>query len=447
MAERTVDYSQLTQIDPSQRRGQSFRMGMQFTNEQFVRLVKVLTAPDPIGVYDSNAWNLAQAGQDFDKSTIRSFAFMGRIMDNDVNWSPHRLISDPYNTFYFDNACQVRQAIKLHTIFEAAGGWDGEIPSVGDIVKVQLQPGSYSVNVEKAYFDKILVDSDYGTSPLWGEISGEDAFANGIIDGTVGSTSRRSGGRKPKVNKIEDLTDSQIPGAILPVGTGITSGWGIRIHPRTGKRKYHAGVDFGGGKRSDAVHKAEDPVAMWKVATKPEDQQPCVAVLKGEVIQVTKLMKTGPCAPRSLKKECNGYGTKVTIKSNVKDKGGKDRVIYHVYAHLETINVKKGPIEQGTVVGNIGAQGGSTGPHLHFEARVDGNNYHKSTKDPFDVFGWSFAAAESMEEKMDLAAVPSGAVLDYPEENLPESETATPEEEAELKAYGLEPTSETEESN
>lgn len=44
-----------------------------------------------------------------------------------------------------------------------------------------------------------------------------------------------------------------------------------------------------------------------------------------------------------------------------------------VYAHLSRINVRKGQsIEQGETLGAVGATGWATGPHLHFEFRVNG---------------------------------------------------------------------------
>lgn len=44
-----------------------------------------------------------------------------------------------------------------------------------------------------------------------------------------------------------------------------------------------------------------------------------------------------------------------------------------VYAHAKKIYVKEGDkIKQGQKIGEVGATGNVTGPHLHFEIRKDG---------------------------------------------------------------------------
>jgi len=61
----------------------------------------------------------------------------------------------------------------------------------------------------------------------------------------------------------------------------------------------------------------------------------------------------------------NGYGNVVMIKHR-----GNDTT---VYAHLSKINVTRGQkVSQGQNVGQVGATGWATGPHLHFEFRVGG---------------------------------------------------------------------------
>jgi murein DD-endopeptidase MepM/ murein hydrolase activator NlpD len=61
----------------------------------------------------------------------------------------------------------------------------------------------------------------------------------------------------------------------------------------------------------------------------------------------------------------NGYGNVVQIQHS----SGRETV----YAHLSRIDVKKGQhIDQGAHLGAVGATGWATGPHLHFEFKVNG---------------------------------------------------------------------------
>ena len=60
-----------------------------------------------------------------------------------------------------------------------------------------------------------------------------------------------------------------------------------------------------------------------------------------------------------------GFGNVVKIKHQ--------NQISTVYAHLSRINVRMGqPVDQGQNIGLVGSTGWSTGPHLHFEYRVNG---------------------------------------------------------------------------
>jgi murein DD-endopeptidase MepM/ murein hydrolase activator NlpD len=99
----------------------------------------------------------------------------------------------------------------------------------------------------------------------------------------------------------------------------------------------------------------------------------------------------------------NGFGNVVIVKHT----NGQSTV----YAHLSRIAVRAGQrVAQGETLGAVGATGWATGPHLHFEFRVNGQH-----KDPLtmarqsDVVEVSAAArAEFMRHataaKVDLAA-------------------------------------------
>ncbi|WP_280190508.1 M23 family metallopeptidase [Delftia sp. PS-11] len=69
----------------------------------------------------------------------------------------------------------------------------------------------------------------------------------------------------------------------------------------------------------------------------------------------------------------NGYGNVVFV----------DHASHHttVYAHLSHIGVTRGQrVEQGDIIGNVGSTGWATGPHLHFEFRVNGEH-----RDPLTI--------------------------------------------------------------
>ena len=61
----------------------------------------------------------------------------------------------------------------------------------------------------------------------------------------------------------------------------------------------------------------------------------------------------------------NGFGNVVFVRHRNQHET--------VYAHLSRMDVKKGQtVEQGQTIGAVGATGWATGPHLHFEFRVNG---------------------------------------------------------------------------
>jgi murein DD-endopeptidase MepM/ murein hydrolase activator NlpD len=116
-------------------------------------------------------------------------------------------------------------------------------------------------------------------------------------------------------------------GMLWPTPGPVTSGYGYRVHPIYGYRRLHAGIDIGA------------PVG-----------QAIVAVLPGTVVTA------GPMGT---------YGNLVVV-----DHGDG---LATAYAHQSRVAVRSGQrVTRGQVIGYVGSTGASTGPHLHFETRVNG---------------------------------------------------------------------------
>ena len=117
----------------------------------------------------------------------------------------------------------------------------------------------------------------------------------------------------------------------------ITSPFGTRKHPITGKVSNHNGLD------------------MVKKSGKSEGE-PILAPEAGKVLDARKSTAVG-----------GGYGYYVKLQ-------GKSGTV-HLLAHMipKSLKVKKGwVVEQGDVLGLLGTSGASTGPHVHWETRVKG---------------------------------------------------------------------------
>jgi murein DD-endopeptidase MepM/ murein hydrolase activator NlpD len=107
-----------------------------------------------------------------------------------------------------------------------------------------------------------------------------------------------------------------------------TSGFGVRSDPFLGRPAMHTGLDFRAS--------TGDPVR---------------ATANGKVVSSGW---------------AGGYGRMVEIDHG---NGLSTR-----YGHMSEINVRVGdPIKIGQVIGAVGSTGRSTGPHLHYETRIDGD--------------------------------------------------------------------------
>jgi murein DD-endopeptidase MepM/ murein hydrolase activator NlpD len=107
----------------------------------------------------------------------------------------------------------------------------------------------------------------------------------------------------------------------------VTSGFKMRFHPILQAWRAHTGVDYGAA-TGTPVRSVGDGVVEFAGVQ-------------------------------------NGYGNVIMVKHNNNDTT--------LYAHLSRINVRRGEhITQGQHIGAVGATGWATGPHLHYEFRING---------------------------------------------------------------------------
>ena len=107
----------------------------------------------------------------------------------------------------------------------------------------------------------------------------------------------------------------------------VTSGFKMRFHPILQTMRAHQGVDYGAPSGTPVRSVGDGTVEFAGVQ--------------------------------------NGYGNMIILKHRNQHST--------VYAHLSRINVRRGAtVSQGQAIGAVGSTGWATGPHLHFEFRVNG---------------------------------------------------------------------------
>jgi murein DD-endopeptidase MepM/ murein hydrolase activator NlpD len=144
-------------------------------------------------------------------------------------------------------------------------------------------------------------------------------------DGSLDQRFERLGLSLARMEALEDSLDG-IPQFLPAARWSISSGFGYRRDPFTGRAAMHAGLDFKAGYGA-----------------------PIYSAAKGTVSFVGRK---------------SGYGNVVEVSHG---NGLMTR-----YAHMSAFRAKVGQeVAAGDVIGAIGSTGRSTGPHLHFEVRIN----------------------------------------------------------------------------
>ncbi|WP_018086931.1 M23 family metallopeptidase [Desulfurispora thermophila] len=213
----------------------------------------------------------------------------------------------------------------------APANWQEYAPQLGfdvqadrDNPRAQILLGAFLL---KSYFGSVDWNADDWRDQTLRGLTFYGGFrTNGEIDAAAMERCRNE--YAGKIWELADAFRGTGTGGTWPVPghTQITSYFGWRVHPITGERKFHEGIDIAA----------------------PEGAP--VAAVAGGMATVNP--------------DAGGYGMLVTITDGVHE---------YRYAHLSGFTVQSGQVvKAGEQIGLVGSTGASTGPHLHFEVRVNG---------------------------------------------------------------------------
>jgi len=196
-----------------------------------------------------------------------------------------------------------------------------------DAVTVSMAPLQKVFEKVGISTDKLLNDVRKGYSGIGGPLMPIAVSTMGAPADPVSLKANELLSAMDKVNLMR-IAVQQIP-LILPVKSSyrLSSPFGVRKHPVTGKYRMHEGDDIAAPSGTPVYTTANGKVAFAGWA--------------------------------------GGYGKMIKIRH---PEGFETR-----YAHLSKIRVKKGQrVSQGERIGDMGSTGRSTGPHVHYEVRVGG---------------------------------------------------------------------------
>ena len=199
------------------------------------------------------------------------------------------------------------------------------------------QVNSYNFNIKKKFEEWLTVTQENEKIEIDKEEKKKEEVVSGESNDVTSALVENEDVQEELSEEEKDIKEiKNTYSLILPV-TGVkTSGFGERTSSNSKVTKYHTGIDIG----------AEQGVKIK-------------SAMDGKVIQVSS---------------CGDYGKHIRVQNG-------DLVV--LYAHCSKMYVSEGQeIKQGEEIGEVGATGNATGPHLHFEIKLNDR-----LVDPEKIFG------------------------------------------------------------
>lgn len=253
-----------------------------------------------------------------------------------MNWLNPPAPSDitPFPTAHLLTTPLIHQPVSINTTEnEALEGFYAQQLGGLQAEAIRLKMLSQRL-AEVAGFD--ISEFDFDIGPGMGGIErNASLLSSEELERGIASLNEEFASQQDTLAALQDyfLTTDSITAAI-PTGRPVEDGWvssfyGYRVDPFSGKKVFHDGIDIA-GKTGTPVLNVADGIVSW-------------AGMKG------------------------GYGGLVEVDH------GNGYVTR--YAHNKTLKVKAGDrIAKGDVIALMGSTGRSTGPHVHFEVLKDGKS-------------------------------------------------------------------------
>nr|WP_082125054.1 M23 family metallopeptidase [Aurantiacibacter luteus] len=279
------------------------------------REAQVATAEDRFDAYSDDL-----------SATVADLEARQKMLDGIVDMLPEDLVADAEHTVSDSSEESAELISMMKDVFpQAVGLAEVEARQLAAVEALTLYADRRAARTEAAIRSLGLdprVVMNANAAAMGGPFEGLASEADGSIDPRF----RRMGASLARMAALENGLDA-IPQVMPADIRSISSGFGYRSDPFNGSATMHSGLDFRG------------PIGA-----------PIHAAAEGRV---------------SFVGQRSGYGNVVEISH------GQGMVTR--YAHMSRFATRIGTrVAAGDVIGAIGNTGRSTGPHLHFEVRING---------------------------------------------------------------------------
>jgi len=312
----------------------------------------VLTNPIPTSPRDLSFFT-GTSDSSTQSSKISQFVYRARIIGEN---SPHEFLPDPCNPTFAGNETKALKIIEMHTLFisNIEFGSAESLPKINSIVEVELEKNTFGYNIQYGKHIKLSTEPD---KPSESTSVNCDSLKSVMENATSGSPS--GGSYTGPVTVGDNLTDRGVsytkhfdetaPALHYPANGPTISQFGNRFI--FGRWSFHTGIDISNVVGTE-IRAALDGKVVFAGGKTP-GKADC------------KDLKEGGS------NKCRGGAGNFIMLKHVTSNG--TYITKYMHQQEDGFLVKYGDVvKKGQAIGKMGNTGSSTGAHLHFEYRKQG---------------------------------------------------------------------------